>query len=278
MSKRTKWNLIRAAVIAGALGLSQAAMAGRVIVNNDEWTFTEYGFLQATPSTTVFATNLASFMNVDGGPCNLLVYSSNVGLTGSSFKSALNGAGCSVTYSTGVFDLATLSGFDGVLLGGAQFAYDAATLATYVNGGHSAYIAAGTARTATDEGIAWDSLTAAFGLDFGPSYNGIIGTLSMVSADPLLAGVSQLYFNNGNTVSLLATAPDSRIIATYNGAGLIGVYDRPNQRVTPQLTVPEPATIALLVAGLAGLGFSRRRPRSRRIAAKLVVPAGLGLC
>ena len=91
--------------------------------------------------------------------------------------SALNGAGCSVTYSTGAFDLATLSAFDGVLLGGTQFGYDAATLTAYVNSGHSAYIAGGTAASA-DEDTVWDSFTHAFGLDFGPSYNGIIGTLS----------------------------------------------------------------------------------------------------
>jgi hypothetical protein len=132
-----KSRLLSAVVLAGAFALAQTASAGRVILNNDEWTFTDYGFSVATPSTTTFAANLASYMNIDGGACNLLVYSDNFGLRGPALNGALTGAGCSVTYSTGAFDLATLSGFDGVLLAGTQYAYDATTLAAFVDDGRS---------------------------------------------------------------------------------------------------------------------------------------------
>jgi hypothetical protein len=171
MCNRKKTPIFSAVVLAGAFALSQTASAGRVILNNDEWTFTDYGFSVAAASTTTFATNLASYMNSDGGACSLLVYSSNFGLTGSSLKSALNGAGCSVTYSTGVFDLPTLSGYDGVLLAGWQYAYDATILAAFVDNGHSAYIAGGAGEAGED--TIWDSFTQQFGLDFGVSYNGI---------------------------------------------------------------------------------------------------------
>jgi hypothetical protein len=87
------------------------------------------------------------------------------------------------------------------------------------------------------------------------SYNGIIGKLAVADSDPLFAGVSELYFNNGNTVSAYGSTPGLRIVATQSGAGLIGVYQGTNERLAPQLDVPEPATLALFGVGLAGLGF-----------------------
>ena len=137
----------------------------------------------------------------------------------------------------------------------------AATLTSYVNSGHSAYIAAGTADVAVvpNEATIWDSFTQQYGLDFGLSYNAIIGKVAVAESDPLFAGVSELYFNSGNTVSVYGSAQGARIVTTQNGAGLIGVYEGASERVAPQLDAPKPATLALLGLGLAGLGSSRRR-------------------
>src|SRR6516165_7547225 len=81
MGGRRSGTSIRASVFAGALAVAQAASAGEIILNHDEWTLTDYGFAQAPASTTAFAQNLAAQLNSNGGPCNLLVYSDNFGLT-----------------------------------------------------------------------------------------------------------------------------------------------------------------------------------------------------
>src|SRR5215471_12285874 len=197
MGTRTSGTAIRAAVFAGALMLAQVASAGRVIVNSDEWTLDNYGFSLAPSSTAAFAQNLASYMNSNGGACNLLIYSDNLGFIGSSLNSALAGAGCSVTHSTGAFDLATLSAYDGVFLGGRQYNYDADVLTAYVNGGGNVYIGGGTGNVANEDSV-WDSFLHAFGLDFGHSYTGITGVFPISGGNPLLNGVTDLYFDNIN--------------------------------------------------------------------------------
>jgi hypothetical protein len=262
MGGRMSGTLIRASVFAGALVLAQGAWAGTVILNNDEWTLSNYGFAQAPASTTQFAQNLATALNSNGGACNLLVYSDNFGLTGSSLNGVLTGRGCSVTYSTGAFNAGTLAGYDAVLLGSHQYSYDPATLASYVEAGGNVYITGGSGQVSNEDSM-WDSFIHQFGLDFGPSYNGIEGLVPISSSDPLLAGVTELYFNNGNSVGLWGDDPEAQVLGGLGADGLFGFY-----RGQPGVTeseipnaVPEPATLALLAFGVGVVGFRRRKAR-----------------
>jgi hypothetical protein len=111
----------------------------------------------------------------------------------------------------------------------------------------------GVGGSVTEAGV-WNPFLYGFGLTLGAACNGCFGVDAVAQSHPLEAGVAQLYFDNGNTVSLFGSNPNAQIIEfSSQGLGLIGVYD------SAAAQVPEPETLALLGAALAGLGFGRRR-------------------
>lgn len=67
-----------AGVTISALGSTVAAQ-GRVVVNSDDWTFSNPGFARAASADT-FATNVASWFT-NGTAGRFLVYSTNFGLS-----------------------------------------------------------------------------------------------------------------------------------------------------------------------------------------------------
>jgi hypothetical protein len=237
--------------------LAAPADAARIIVNHDEWTLSDTGFSQAgAGNVTTFVNNLASFMNQNGGACSYLVYSSNFGFLQGNFQGAMAGTGCALTYFTGPFNTGagTLANYDGVFLALPPDTYDPAVLANYVNSGGSAYIAAGTGSGgAAAEAAHWNTFLNGFGLTLGSPYNGCCGNDLVQQSHVIETGVNQLYYNNGNTVSLFgANAFASVIESSVTGVGLIGVYD-------DTASVPEPGAIVLLTLGLIATLAGRSR-------------------
>lgn len=234
------------------LGAGATAHAGKIVVANDEWTLSN-GYYGDPNDPAQFVKNVTSWFN-NGATGGYLAYSNNFGLTGSSLSSAITGAGNTWTVSmASTFNLATLSAYDGVFLAGN--AVNNSVLIDYVNAGGNVYLAGGTGvGGSVAEANQWNTFLNNFGLGFGTSYNGVGGNIAINSTHPIFNGVDSLYQNNGNdALDIYSSDPKGQVILSANGHGLYAVYD------SGPAPVPEPSTMLLLGAGVAGLAFWRRR-------------------
>ncbi|MGB0631556.1 MAG: PEP-CTERM sorting domain-containing protein [Alphaproteobacteria bacterium] len=262
-SKFLRSLLAGAALAAAMFASTPSSEAGYLVVNNDEWTFSNTGFAQS-PDASVFINNITNLFTGDQ-PGNFLAYSQNFSLTGASLANAVTGAGHTWAVSTaGPFTSAALGAYDAVFFAGTIGGLypDQQVIIDYLQAGGNVYIGAGTGNGgAAVEAAAWNQVLATAGLEFQGSYNFQSGNIAPIGPHPLLAGVSSLYFNHGNSVSDLDLAgTNGEILFETNGHGMLALGSfgtlPPPSEFSP---IAEPGTLAVLGLGLIGLGIARRR-------------------
>lgn len=92
---------------------------------------------------------------------------------------------------------------------------------------------------------------------FSPSGAFIFDNLLYPSSNPALDAAGLLFIGSGLEINIFANGPNDYVFASWDGS-TYNVLDEDFQ-ARFSVTVPEPATLALLSLGLAGLGFSRRK-------------------
>lgn len=196
------------------------AADGRIVINHDEWTLSSSGF--GSPNDpALFAQNVVAWL-VGGGQADVLIYSSNFGLTGTQFTQALQAAGHVVTTSTADLTLPAAQAYDAIFI--CASTVNANVLIDYVGGGGGVYICAGT--SVNFESTQYNPFLSAYGLSFQSSLNGLNGNQAIGSSHPIFAGVDSLFHNNGNFVlDLDAGDPRNEVLVSVAAGGLYAVYD-----------------------------------------------------
>ena len=226
-----KRSILTAAFFSCAMVATLSARdGGRIMVDNDEWTLSDAGFAREGSSNGIaYARDCARYLT--GAPYGARVWinSSNFGLTGVNLSSALSIYTLTDTGTFTPFNLADLELYDAVFLGGNSLTFaEEEALILYVRGGGGVYIAAGTGNItggAAGEAAQWNAVLHEFSLNMAQVQNNVDGTIPTDSVSPVLRGVSQLYYDNGNSINVIGA--NAQILTSVNGQGLIGVFSEP---------------------------------------------------
>jgi autotransporter-associated beta strand protein len=236
---------------------SHVASPGTVIVDSDEWVDSDSGFANEGDGA-VYIQNCAAWL-AGGKGTNILISSSNFGLTGANLYNTLISAGYAVTKSqpnSNPLTPAYLAPFNAVFVGGNNLSQDELTaLQQFICDGGGVYIAAGTGTITNTAGVSpspaaeaeqWNALLNPFGLTLSTNYNNIQSmdlsvansTLTVIPS-PVMAGVSNIYYSLGNDVSVIGGDSAAQVVAFSGAHGLIGVSACTSQNATGCGTMPD---------------------------------------
>jgi hypothetical protein len=273
-----------AAMLVLQASLAPPAQAGRIVLNNNEWTLSDQGYeLAGTSNADAFVRNVTGFLDRDGtSGGKVLIYSGSASLTGSRLFNSLSSAGYDpVTSTAQALDETTLARYDAIFLNGEGFAAYDRVLTEYLKAGGGVYVAAA-ALSDSDGADAWNRLIADSGLALEASYELSSGEIAQASS-PLFDGVERLYFGPSDALGREKNStPEAGIRVSFTsdfGPGAIGIYaapsvlpltpdgaavnppgDSPSAGEIPAPNhVPLPGTALLLALGLAGIAVRLMR-------------------
>ena len=214
-----------------ALGVAERGDAGgTVVVANDEWTLWNAGFNAQPITTAQFVANLCAEFSTNGTAHWLIPTACYSGSNSTSFRSAIEANGGTVTVDTTTpLTVEFLSQFDVVVLCGQRADNtwpDPEPLRAFIDSGGHAYLAGGTGPSGWDA-AGWNAVLAPLGIQFSNPENGINGSIALIGDDPLFENTSPLYQINGNSLLVDPEAPGVSTIANAAGTILYAVSRRP---------------------------------------------------
>lgn len=222
-----------------------AAREGRVVANFDDWTLTGTGFGEGHDADA-YLVNIADWFT-RGATGSFLGLGNSFHLGNTAFAAALAGAGHAYVRSEQpTFTLEELQAYDGVFIGARPLGEDPGNLVAleqYVAGGGGVYIFGGTnfyGSIAADSAVL-NAFLDGFGLAFATEMTIYAGTYGVSGGHGILAGVQELYCDNGTILTDLDPGSLQNEIVEPTFGGTVAVFDGEAAVSVPETAAPSAA-------------------------------------